>query len=86
MAIQARLADGRVLNFPDGTDPEVINRTVRSLLAPAAPQAKAEGVGAPMGEDMGSAIMAEATPKSERKVYTGRVFDTQTFEPEFDPQ
>jgi hypothetical protein len=87
MAIQARLADGRVLNFPDGTNPEVINRTVRSLITPAAAAMEAEGVDAPMGEDMGSAIMAASgQPKPARKVYTGSVFDTQPFEPEFNPQ
>jgi hypothetical protein len=37
-----------------------------------------------MGDDIGSAIMAAAeAPKPERKVYTGSVFDTQPFEPEF---
>ena len=40
----------------------------------------------PMGEDMGSAIMAAAAePKPERKVYTGSVFDTETFDPKFNP-
>ena len=33
MAIEAQLADGRVLRFPDGTDPTVIDSTVQSLLA-----------------------------------------------------
>jgi len=32
MTIQAQLADGRVLEFPDGTDPAVIQRTVKSQL------------------------------------------------------
>ena len=87
MAIQARLADGRVLNFPDGTDPEVINRTVRSLIAPAPTKAKAENVGLPAGEDLASLITpAEDQPKPERKVYTGSVFDTQPFDPKFDPE
>lgn len=37
---QARLADGRVLNFPDGTDPAIIQQTVKRILsqAPQAPQ------------------------------------------------
>jgi hypothetical protein len=45
MTIEARLADGRVLRFPDGTDPAVIDRTVQSLLsqAPAAAPAKSAG-------------------------------------------
>lgn len=52
MTIQAQLADGRVLEFPDGTNPAVIQQTIKSMLAqepapaevtpevaPAAPQA-----------------------------------------------
>lgn len=34
MTITAQLADGRTLEFPDGTDPSVIQRTVKSMLAP----------------------------------------------------
>ena len=33
MAIEAKLADGRVLRFPDGTNPDVIDSTVQNLLA-----------------------------------------------------
>jgi len=33
MAVQAQLADGRILEFPDGTDPSVIQSTVQRLLA-----------------------------------------------------
>ena len=32
MTITANLPDGRTLNFPDGTDPAVIQRTVKSML------------------------------------------------------
>lgn len=32
MVIEARLADGRTLEFPDGTDPAVIQRTVKKTL------------------------------------------------------
>jgi hypothetical protein len=32
MTITANLPDGRTLNFPDGTDPSVIQRTVKSML------------------------------------------------------
>jgi len=35
MTIEAQLADGRVLEFPDGTDPSVIQTTVKRMLAPA---------------------------------------------------
>jgi hypothetical protein len=33
MAIEAQLADGRILEFPDGTDPAVIQSTVKRLIA-----------------------------------------------------
>ena len=38
-----------------------------------------------MGADLGAAIMAQA-PKREPKTYTGSVFDTQPFNPPFDPK
>ena len=44
MAIFAELADGRRLEFPDGTDPAVIQRTVKRIIASETPPA--EGVGA----------------------------------------
>jgi len=37
MAIEAELADGRVLEFPDGTDPSVIQATVKRILASSQP-------------------------------------------------
>ncbi len=33
MTITANLADGRVLNFPDGTDPTVIQNTVKGMIS-----------------------------------------------------
>ena len=36
MAIEAQLADGRVLEFPDGTDPSVVQATVKRVLAQSA--------------------------------------------------
>ena len=33
MTIRANLADGRVLNFPDGTDPSVIQATVKRIIS-----------------------------------------------------
>jgi len=32
MTVEARLADGRVLRFPDGTDPQVIQATVKKVM------------------------------------------------------
>lgn len=93
MAIEARLADGRILRFPDGTKPEVVDSTVQNLLAEgkAASAKKTTQVAEPEAEyDFGSpmgtgaeAIMAQ--PNAPRKTYTGSVFDTQPFDPKFDP-
>jgi hypothetical protein len=99
MAIEARLADGRVLRFPDGTNPDVIDSTVQNLLAEgkpavapapkAAPKAapKSTQVAEPVGYDFGAAMAADIAPveKSEKKVYTGSVFDTQPFDPKITP-
>lgn len=42
MTIQAQLADGRVLEFPDGTDPSVVQATVKKVIAnPLAAQSTA---------------------------------------------
>ena len=38
MTIQAQLADGRILEFPDGTDPQVIQDTVKSQITASQPQ------------------------------------------------
>lgn len=50
MPIYAELADGRRLEFPDGTDPTIIQRTVKRLVvaAPQAPQGPEEGIGEAM--------------------------------------
>jgi hypothetical protein len=48
---------------------------------------KTKNVGLPAGEDLAALITpAEDQPKPERKVYTGSVFDTQPFDPKFDPE
>jgi hypothetical protein len=44
MAIYAELADGRRLEFPDGTDPEVIKRTIKRIVQ--SEKEPEEGVGA----------------------------------------
>jgi hypothetical protein len=44
-------------------------------------------VGLPAGEDLAALITPpEDQPKTERKVYTGSVFDTQPFDPKFNPE
>jgi hypothetical protein len=40
MAIQAALHDGRILEFPDGTDPSVVQATVKRVLGVSAPEEK----------------------------------------------
>ena len=40
MAIEAELADGRILEFPDGTDPSVVQATVKKVLASGQPVRK----------------------------------------------
>jgi hypothetical protein len=37
MVVKAQLADGRSLEFPDGTDPAVVQRTVKNLLGKGGP-------------------------------------------------
>ena len=43
MTIEAELHDGRVLEFPDGTDPSVVQATVKKMLAPPAPPSGRSG-------------------------------------------
>jgi hypothetical protein len=38
MAIEAQLADGRILEFPDGTDPAVIQSTVKRMIGVSQPE------------------------------------------------
>jgi len=48
---------------------------------------KAKSLDLPAGEDLAALITpAEDQPAAERKVYTGSVFDTQPFDPKFNPE
>ena len=49
MTIQAQLADGRVLEFPDGTDPQVIQSTVKRVIAESAPAPEAGVISSTIG-------------------------------------
>jgi hypothetical protein len=40
MAIEAQLADGIFLEFPDGTDPSIIQSTVKRMVAGSQPTPK----------------------------------------------
>lgn len=55
MTIEAELADGRILEFPDGTDPAVIQSTVKRIVGGGAPASPVAGAG-------GAAPSAVATP------------------------
>jgi hypothetical protein len=64
MAIEAQLADGRVLRFPDGTKPEVIDSVVQGLLA--------EGKPAPAQKPAQRPALASAlTPESTQPLLSG---------------
>ena len=73
MAIEAELADGRILEFPDGTKPEVIQATVKRVLgiqAAPAPAAESFTTGDPMGGldlGLGSAVSAPVEPAQPQK-------------------
>ena len=45
MAIEAQLADGRILEFPDGTDPSVVQATVKRVIAQSAPPVETTALG-----------------------------------------
>lgn len=76
MTIEAELADGRILEFPDGTKPEVIQGVVKKLIgggapAPAAPAKEAgffETVGANAGAGLVNAGLGAAAALTD---YTG---------------
>lgn len=54
MAIEAELHDGTILEFPDGTDPEVIRSTVRRRIGVSTP-AKPSGEQSPTAEELETA-------------------------------
>lgn len=45
MTVEAELADGRILEFPDGTDPAVIQSTVKRVVGGGAPASSVAGAG-----------------------------------------
>ena len=62
MTINAQLADGRILEFPDGTNPAVIQNTVKSLLsqpaqAQQAPQVTPEPTATPQPQPQGGDVL-----------------------------
>lgn len=55
MTVEAELADGRVLEFPDGTAPEIVQATVKRVLAGSQPTAVDRGKAAISGVNRGIA-------------------------------
>ena len=55
--IEARLADGTILSFPDGTDQAVVDRVVKQHVMGAAPQDQIDTFGE-KAEDVGRAAAA----------------------------
>lgn len=67
--MRAQLADGRILEFPDGTDPTVVQATVKKVLGakaapPAATPPSSTGPGGPIPGGGAKAPTAEPTPRS----------------------
>jgi hypothetical protein len=66
MAIEAELADGRILEFPDGTDPAVIQSTVKRVMGITdAPAAKAAPVQNPTLTPELAGLMGATVPKKK---------------------
>jgi hypothetical protein len=65
MAIEAELADGRILEFPDGTDPAVIQATVKKVLGQTAPTATPTTAPAPV-EAQGARGLSAGIPSVMR--------------------
>lgn len=77
MAIQAQLADGRVLEFPDGTDPAVIQQSVKNMLAQQPATAEQ-----PQGGMFAQAAQQPVTPEAQQQAQAmGGGFAPQILEP-----
>jgi hypothetical protein len=58
MTIEAELADGRILEFPDGTDPSVIQATVQRLIAASPAVASKERTFGEAVKDIGAGAVS----------------------------
>lgn len=78
MTIEAELADGRILEFPDGTDPAVIQSTVKRIVgggAPASPMASPGGPApSPVAAPAGASVAGDPTTRDilARQLQQGR--------------
>ncbi len=65
MTMEAVMHDGRILVFPDGTDPAVIQATVKRILAEDRAKAEAEGTTTPVpGGKLGATVVPVETPQA----------------------
>lgn len=74
MTIEARLADGRVLQFPDGTDPQVIQTTVKRMVQQGQPLVSQQEQ-APIdvrSELLSPRARAELTPDQQQQLLQAR--------------
>lgn len=55
--IEAELPDGRILEFPEGTSPDVIQKSVKGMLAPKEQPGKLESFGAGLGKGFGGVVL-----------------------------
>jgi len=58
MTIEAELADGRILEFPDGTDPSVIQSTVQRLIAQTPQEPSTERTFGEAAQDIGAGVVS----------------------------
>lgn len=55
--IEAELPDGRILEFPAGTSPDVIQKAVKGMLVPKADKGYIESLGAGLGKGVGTVAL-----------------------------
>lgn len=55
--IEAELPDGRILEFPVGTSPDVIQKAVKGMLAPKEQPGKLSSLGAGIGQGVGNVVL-----------------------------
>lgn len=68
--IEAELHDGRILEFPDGTDPAVVQKAVRNVLSQGTPEPVAASF-EPVGQESDPALINELEPGMESEPELG---------------
>jgi hypothetical protein len=80
MAMYAELADGRRLEFPDGTDPGVIQSTVKKLVGAAPEPAQEPGPGAGKAALIAAGRGADKVVQGVRQAYNWATGDQATLD------